>query len=117
MANVSVQLSVKLFWICIIKKTSPQLKIAHVFYIVILLSAAVEKFLMEQVGELQVKVDHIIRLLQSRHTPESISLPMLPLASVADLEVFDAKLKANTDFRTKVVCAIGVSHKQTTFYC
>ncbi|KAL2102313.1 hypothetical protein ACEWY4_001481 [Coilia grayii] len=73
---------------------------------------AVEKFLMEQVGELQVKVDHIICLLQSKHThtgTEFISLPMLPLGSVADLDSFDAKLQADSNFRNKVIDKLSLS--------
>ncbi|XP_063065646.1 uncharacterized protein LOC134457567 [Engraulis encrasicolus] len=73
---------------------------------------AVERFLMEQVGELQVKVDHIIRLLQSRHTPgpaEAITLPMLPLGSAEELSIFDNKLKTDGVFRLKVIGQLSLA--------
>ncbi|KAL2089217.1 hypothetical protein ACEWY4_016116 [Coilia grayii] len=49
---------------------------------------------------------------QSKHThtgTELISLPMLPLGSVADLDSFNAKLQADTNFRNKVIDKLSLS--------
>ncbi|XP_063057841.1 uncharacterized protein zgc:113423 isoform X2 [Engraulis encrasicolus] len=74
--------------------------------------AAVEKFLMEQVGELHLKMDHIIELLQSRHPgarDTDTILPMLPLATMDDLHDFDWRLQSDSTFRTQVINKLSLS--------
>lgn len=86
----------------------------HIF----IFSVAVERYLMEQVGELHQKMDYVISLLQKDHpgaaTEAPTILPMLPLQTVEDLQAFDTRLQNDVSFRTEVVILIHDSQMQTT---
>ncbi|XP_077089885.1 uncharacterized protein LOC143741411 [Siphateles boraxobius] len=71
---------------------------------------AVERLLLEQVGELQLKMDHVIKLLQKNNSipHEDFNLNMLPLLTLQDLENFEDKLRTNSTFKKKVVCPVCV---------
>ncbi|XP_073728273.1 uncharacterized protein [Misgurnus anguillicaudatus] len=72
---------------------------------------AVERLLLEQVGELQLKMDYIIKLLQKNTSVphEDFNLNMLPLLTLQDLENFDDQLRADSTFKKKVITKLSLS--------
>jgi len=79
-------------------------------YFLPVLSPAVERLLLEQVGELQLKMDHVIQLLQKNNPipHEDFNLNMIPLLTLQDLENFEDKLRTDSTFKKKVVCPVCV---------
>ncbi|KAJ7986769.1 hypothetical protein DPEC_G00331820 [Dallia pectoralis] len=72
---------------------------------------AVERLLLEQVGELQLKMDYVIKLLQKNNSvpEENVNLNMLPLLTLQDLENFDDQLRADSTFKKKVITKLSLS--------
>ncbi|KAJ7991279.1 hypothetical protein DPEC_G00295680 [Dallia pectoralis] len=78
---------------------------------------AVERLLLEQVGELQLKMDYVIKLLQKNNSvpEENVNLNMLPLLTLQDLENFDDQLRADSTFKKKVL-PISIIHLTEALY-
>ncbi|KAK7142878.1 hypothetical protein R3I94_012279 [Phoxinus phoxinus] len=72
---------------------------------------AVERLILEQVGELQLKVDHIIKVLQKNNSVplEDIQLNMLPLLTLEDLDNFEDRLRTDSTFKKKVITKLSLS--------
>ncbi|KAM8743433.1 uncharacterized protein AB9X84_007318 [Acanthopagrus schlegelii] len=72
---------------------------------------AVERLLLEQVGELQLKMDYVIKLLQKNNSVphDDFNLNMLPLLTLQDLENFDEKLRTDSTFKKKVITKLSLS--------
>ncbi|KAJ8014496.1 hypothetical protein DPEC_G00040830 [Dallia pectoralis] len=72
---------------------------------------AVERLLLKQVGELQLKMDYVIKLLQKNNSvPEkNVNLNMLPLLKLQDPENFDDQLRTDSTFKKKVITKLSLS--------
>lgn len=87
-----------------------EFKISFVLFI-----TAVERIILEQLGELHLKVDHFTAVVQSlrphchertdNHQPQSNNYDLLlPISTLEELNCFDEKLRRDGDFKKYVVC-------------
>lgn len=82
--------------------------------IVAVFLTAVERIILEQLGELHIKVDHLTAIVQSLcqnraqdQQPQSNDYDhLLPISTLHELNSFDEKLCRDGDFKKHVVCSL-----------
>lgn len=75
---------------------------------------AVERIVLEQLGELHLKVDHLAANVQSlcqnrtqNQQPQSNDYDnLLPISTLEELNCFDERLRQDNDFKKHVVCLL-----------
>ena len=82
--------------------------------ICIVFRIAVERIILEQLGELHLKIDHLTAIVQSlstngaqRQQPQSNDHDqILPISTLEELNNFDERLAQDSDFKKCVVCSL-----------
>lgn len=76
---------------------------------------AVERILLEQLGELHLKVDHLTTIIQSltanrlqdqQQSNNEGNDQVLPISTLEELNSFDERLGQDSDFKKRMVCSV-----------